>query len=149
MKKILMLVVALMAVGSGEVEAQNETIDEMLQLFSSAQDIDELVRQGDIYMKRGLIRRNNLTPYTGEAIWYNSKEDKSSVRVRGRMRDGVWQCTDFLEVFDEDEEFLRRTFGSVTAYNEYGREAGEYDEWAKFVVDESGERPPPCDKTEF
>ena len=82
MRKILMLSVALVAVGSGEIEAQ--------------QDIDELVRQGSTYFKRGFIRRNNLTPYTGEAIWYHSKEDKSSVRVRGRMRDGIWQCWDFL-----------------------------------------------------
>ena len=50
MNKALLLALALIVIPPVSVEAQ--------------QDIDELVRQGNVYFKRGLIRRNNLTPRT-------------------------------------------------------------------------------------
>ncbi len=94
MKKALLFALALVAVPPVVVEAQ--------------QDLDELVHQGDIYLKRGFIRRNNLTPYTGEVLDYapgrcsrrDSLDDggcrrwvvepKSEVRARGYLRDGMW-----------------------------------------------------------
>ena len=93
MKKTL-LFVALIAVGPVTVEAQ--------------QDLDELVKQGETYLKRGFIRRNNLRPYTGNVIQYApsycfgidrlpdggcrewNPPAKSIVVVRGRLRDGKW-----------------------------------------------------------
>tara|TARA_B100000686_G_C16501683_1_gene817393 strand:- start:202 stop:825 length:624 start_codon:yes stop_codon:yes gene_type:complete len=106
MTKILMLVVALVTVGSVEAEAQ--------------QDLDELVRQGDTYMKRGFIRRNNLTPYTGEVVRYaeascysrNRSDDgkctdwfvapKSVIDVRGNLRNGKWHGP--YENFSDDSK---------------------------------------------
>ena len=72
MKKILLFAFALIAVAPVAVEAQ--------------QDMDELVRQGDIWLKRGFIRRNNLTPYTGDVVRYN--HDKTEVQIRASMRNG-------------------------------------------------------------
>ena len=74
MKKVLLLALALIAIVPAAVEAQ--------------QDLDELVQQGDTYLKRGLFRRNNLTPYTGGVIRYN--EGKRVVEVRGSLRNGKW-----------------------------------------------------------
>ena len=91
MKEILMLAVALMGFGSGEVEAQ--------------QDFDELVRQGDTYMKRGLIRRSRLTAYSGEVIWYYD-ETKTAVYASGRMADGVWSCTHFTDHMSALNKFM-------------------------------------------
>jgi len=58
MKKALLLALSLTAVPPVVVEAQ--------------QDLDELVQQGDTYLKRGLIKRNNLRPYTGDVIRFPS-----------------------------------------------------------------------------
>ena len=73
MKKILMLVVALTAVGSVEVEAQK--------------NLNELVREGDVYMGYGLIRRNTLSPYTGDVI---EVTENNRVLRRGSLRNGRW-----------------------------------------------------------
>jgi hypothetical protein len=89
-----LLALALVTVAPVAVEAQ--------------QDLAELVRQGDTYLKRGLIRRNNLRSYTGDVIGYvpgrcsrSDRQDdggyrdwvtepKSQVRTRGSLRNGKW-----------------------------------------------------------
>ena len=94
MKKTLLFALALIAVAPVAVEAQ--------------QDLDELVRQGDTYLKRGLIRRNSLRPYTGDVVRYRESycsprnrlsngecsdwgtAPKSQITLRGNLRDGKW-----------------------------------------------------------
>jgi hypothetical protein len=51
-------------------------------LFYLLQDL------GSDQLKRGLIGRNNLRPYTGDVIQYN--DDKTEVVIRGSLKDRRW-----------------------------------------------------------
>jgi hypothetical protein len=74
MKKALLFGLALIAVAPAAVEAQ--------------QELRELVREGNTYLKRSLVLRR-LTPYTGKVIdWYGRSKDQ--VYLRGTLRRGVW-----------------------------------------------------------
>ena len=74
MKRALLFALALIAIVPVTVEAQ--------------QDLDELVQQGDTYLKGGLIRRNRLRPYTGDVVRYQREICARDARGNdGRCRD--------------------------------------------------------------
>ena len=76
MKTALVFCVLMFAVAPMDVQAQT--------------DASELVLDGERFYKRGLVRRSNLTPFSGEAIFYNP--DKSIIFARAKIRDGEVVC---------------------------------------------------------
>ena len=74
MKKILMLVVALMALGSVDLEAQGRM------------ELKDLVLRGDTFLDASSLR-----PYTGDVVMYHL--GSNVVRRWGTLKNGKWDGT--------------------------------------------------------